>query len=122
MLGEPALQDGGELAGDGELQRFAALGVVDADGHGGHVDLRPGERDYLGETHSGVEAEAGEVADDRVARCGAGVLAAGRERPAATTGSDEARIWRKGSRLGGPVDRRPRELDTVMDPRIVSQC
>ena len=44
LLGEPlplreaALQDGRELAGDRELQRLAALGVVDADGQGGHVD------------------------------------------------------------------------------------
>ena len=41
-LGEATLQDGGGLAGDGELQRLAALGVLDADGHGRHVDLRPG--------------------------------------------------------------------------------
>ena len=38
-LGEPALQDGGELAGDREFQRLAALSVLDADGHGRHVDL-----------------------------------------------------------------------------------
>ena len=69
-LGEAALRDGGELAGDGELQRFAALGVVDADGLGGHVDLRPGERDHLGESHAGVEAESEGVADDGVAHGG----------------------------------------------------
>ena len=69
-LGEAALQDGGELPGDRELQRLAALGVVDADGHGGHVDLRPGERDHLGEAHACVEAETEGVADDRVAHGG----------------------------------------------------
>ena len=66
-LGEPALQDGGELAGDRELQRLAGLGVVDADGHGGHVDLRPHERNHLGEARAGIEAEAEGVAGHRVA-------------------------------------------------------
>ena len=64
-FGAPALQDRGELACDRELQRLAALGVVDADGHGLHVDPRPGERNHLGEAHAGVEAEA-----ERVARHG----------------------------------------------------
>ena len=69
-LGEPALQDGGELAGDRELQRLAALGVVDADGHGRHVDLRPREHDHLGEAHAGIEAEAEGVTRHRVAHRG----------------------------------------------------
>ena len=69
-LGEPALQDGGELAGYGELQRFAVLGILDADGHGRHVDLRRGERDHLSEAHAGVEAEAEGVASHRVAHRG----------------------------------------------------
>ena len=60
----------GELAGGGEVQHCAALGVVDADGHGGHVDQSPGERDYLGEAHAGVEAEAVGVARHRVAHRG----------------------------------------------------
>ena len=38
-LGKTALQDGGNLAGDRELERLAALGVLDADSHGRHVDL-----------------------------------------------------------------------------------
>ena len=66
-LREPALQDGGKLPGDRELQRLAALGVLDADGHGRHVDLRPGEGNDFREPHAGVEAEAEGVADDRVA-------------------------------------------------------
>lgn len=69
-LCEAALQDRGELAGDRELQRLAALGVVDADGHGGHVDLRPSKRDHLGEAHAGVEAESKGVAGHRVAHRG----------------------------------------------------
>ena len=69
-LGEPALQDRGELASDRELQRLAALGVLDSDGHGRHVDLRPSERDHLGETHTGVEPEAEDVGDERVAHRG----------------------------------------------------
>ena len=66
-LREPALQDGGKLSGDRELQRLAALGVLDADGHERHVDLRPGKRDHLREPHSGVESEAEGVSCDRVA-------------------------------------------------------
>ena len=71
-VGEPALQDRSELAGDRESQRFAALGVVEADGHRGHVDLRPGERVHLGEAHAGVEAEAEGVAGHRVEADGCG--------------------------------------------------
>lgn len=66
-LREPALQDGGKLSGDREFQRLAALGVLDADGHGRHVDLRPGEGNHFREPHSGVESEAEGVAGDRVA-------------------------------------------------------
>ena len=47
-----------------------ALGVLDPDGHGGHVDLRRCERDYLGEAHAGVEAEVEGVARHRVAHRG----------------------------------------------------
>ena len=57
-------------AGYGELQRFAVLGILDADGHGRHVDLRRGERDHLSEAHAGVEAEAEGVASHRVAHRG----------------------------------------------------
>ena len=64
---EPTLQNGCELAGDWELQRLAVLGVLDADGHGRQVDLRPGEGDHLGEAHAGVEAEAECIAYDRIA-------------------------------------------------------
>lgn len=68
-LGEPTMEDGVELAGDRELQRLAALGVLDADGHGRHVDLRPGEGDHLREAHARVESEAEGVSDDHVAHC-----------------------------------------------------
>lgn len=69
-LGEAALQYGSELAGDGELQGLAALGVLDADGHGRHVNLRPGEPGHLGEAHAGVEPKAEGVAGHRVAHRG----------------------------------------------------
>ena len=69
-FGEPALQDGGELAGDRELQRLAAHGVVVAHGHGRHVDLRPRERNHLGEAHAGIEVEAEGVTRHRVAHRG----------------------------------------------------
>ena len=64
------MEDGVELAGDRELQRLAALGVLDADGHGRHIDLRPGEGDHLGEAHAHVESEAECVADNHVAHRG----------------------------------------------------
>ena len=66
-LFEAALQNGGELTGDRELQRLAAFGVLDADGHGRNVDLGPGEGDHFGKAHAGVEPEAEGVSDDRVA-------------------------------------------------------
>ena len=71
-LGKPARQDRRKLAGNRERQRFAALGVVEADGHCGYVDLRPGERVHLGEAHGGVEAEAEGVAGHRVEADGCG--------------------------------------------------
>lgn len=52
---------------DWAFQWRTALGVLDADGHGGHVDLGPGEHDRLGEAHAGVEAKAQGVACHRIA-------------------------------------------------------
>ena len=86
VLGEAAVQDGGELAGDRKLQWLAALGALDADGHGGHIDPRPCERDHLGEAQAGLEAEAEGVADDRVAHRGL--------KPRCQRGSASAAGWR----------------------------
>ena len=58
-------QDRGELADDRELEWLAALGVVDADGHGGHVDLGPDERDHLSDAHAGVGVKAVSIARHR---------------------------------------------------------
>ena len=82
-FGEPALQDRGELAGDRELQRLAALGVVDARAaRTGCIrwtsDRRPftakpllsAERTRMAETTVGLAgaAESGPPGGDRTGR------------------------------------------------------
>ena len=100
QAGEPVLQNGGQLPRDRELQRLAALGVVVAHGHGRHVDLRPRERDHLGETHAGIEAEAEGVTRHRVAHRGLEAPVPARQHLGRRLDAAATRAVQHGSRSG----------------------
>lgn len=64
----PGSQAGGELAGDLESLRLGALGVLDVDCNGNHVDPHSSKGDSLVVTHAGAETKAEGVVGHRVAR------------------------------------------------------
>ena len=52
-----ALEDGRQLASDGQLQWLARLCLLDPEGESGHVDALPSEGQHLVDAHAGVEPE-----------------------------------------------------------------
>ena len=64
-IGAAAFEDGGELAGNGERERLAGLGVLNAQYPRRHVHMRPFQAEHLGLAHAGIEAETEGVAGDR---------------------------------------------------------
>ena len=56
--GEAAFEGGGELTGDGELERFARLCLLNAQHALVEIDLISTQAEHLGAPHAGVEPEA----------------------------------------------------------------